>query len=140
MNWRFGFALGMVALALGILVVSAQRATAKAVVTVSELMSTSEVRENIRLGARVAEGKIESLGGDRPEVRFLVKDIIPKNVTPSNEQTSFRLPVIYAGFQPDTLKVERDVILEGNYDGKQFLAKNLMTQCPSKYEPPAPGK
>jgi len=44
--------------------------------------------------------------------------------------------VEYAGIRPDTLQPGRDVILEGHYAGGVFQATVLMTQCPSKYEPP----
>lgn len=143
MNWRFLLAIGVIVLAVGILVVSAVSSSAKAVVTVNELISAGTGRENIRLGARVTSDPIQSSGGvEHPEVRFSVKDITKKEEGGSEGSVTSAvrsLPVVYDGLQPDTLKAERDVILEGNFDGKQFRAKNLMTQCPSKYKPPTPG-
>lgn len=45
------------------------------------------------------------------------------------------IPVIYTGTIPDTFKNGAEVIVEGTMskDG-QFLAKILMTKCPSKYQ------
>ena len=131
MNRRFVSALAIVALTVAALIYSAVNATAKSVVTVNELRSAGEPRSNIRLGARVAEGAIEQIREPKRAIRFQVRDITGSNA----EQIS----VQYEGIMPDTLKVGRDVILEGNFRDNTFEAKNLVTQCPSKYVPPAPG-
>lgn len=137
MNWRFLTAIAVVIAAVGFLMVTAVNSSAKAVVTVAELLNSGERRENIRLGARVTADPIVSSGGsENPEVKFRVKDIVKADATPS----SLTIAVTYRGLQPDTLKAERDVILEGHFDGQGFQAKNLMTQCPSKYKPPTPGE
>ena len=131
MNRRFILAIVVVVSALSALIYSAVTDTAKSVVTVEELRAESSHRENIRLGARVATGDILQLTEPERTVKFNVRDITSKDET--------SIPVVYHGVMPDTLKVGRDVILEGNFDGKEFLAKNLVTQCPSKYVPPEPG-
>ena len=105
--------------------------TAKAVVTVQELLTEAGTRNRIRLGARVASEEIRYRSSPDRQVLFSVRDI-----EGSDQQT---VPVIFAGNMPDTLKRGRDVILEGDYDGSTFQASSLMTQCPSKYEPPVPG-
>jgi cytochrome c-type biogenesis protein CcmE len=63
-------------------------------------------------------------------VHFLVRDI---------ESAGGSIAVTFLGNMPDTLKPGRDVILQGNFDGEEFHANELLTQCPSKYEPPVPG-
>lgn len=131
MNRRFGFALALVALTVAGLIYSAVTATAKSVVTVAELRALGGQRSDIRLGARVAMGEIRQTPEPTRSVQFSVRDI----KAPEEE----KIPVVYEGFMPDTLKVGRDVILEGSFDGTTFQAKNLVTQCPSKYVPPAPG-
>jgi cytochrome c-type biogenesis protein CcmE len=46
------------------------------------------------------------------------------------------MKVDYKGIIPDTFKEDIHVIIEGNYDteNKTFIAKTLLTKCPSKYE------
>ncbi|WP_022852275.1 cytochrome c maturation protein CcmE [Limisalsivibrio acetivorans] len=46
------------------------------------------------------------------------------------------MKVDYKGIIPDTFKEDIHVILEGNYDIENdvFVAKTLLTKCPSKYE------
>ena len=46
------------------------------------------------------------------------------------------LRVEYKGALPDTFKADVEVIVEGKFspDGQVFLAKTLVTKCPSKYE------
>ena len=46
------------------------------------------------------------------------------------------IPVTYRGVRPDMFAVGRDVIMDGDFDKGTFVAASLMTQCPSKYEPP----
>ena len=42
--------------------------------------------------------------------------------------------VQYRGALPDTFEKGAEVIVEGRMEGKVFMAKTLMTKCPSKYE------
>ena len=130
MNKRFFAAIAVVTATIAVLIYSAVTATAKSVVTVAELRAAGAARENIRLGARVANGEINQLSSPERTVTFAVRDI----KAPEEE----KIPVVYYGVMPDTLKIGRDVILEGSFDGTQFTAKNLVTQCPSKYVPPDP--
>lgn len=46
------------------------------------------------------------------------------------------LRVEYKGALPDTFKEDVEVIVEGRFsdDGQIFLARTLVTKCPSKYE------
>ncbi len=130
MSKRIVVAFIVVALALGFLIYQGVSTTAKAVVTVGELFEMGNVRNNIRLGARMTEDPIVKSVDANKKFSFYVRDITnpgDKKLLIESEQTI-----------PDTLRSGRDVILEGNFDGEKFVAKNLMTQCPSKYEPPKP--
>lgn len=51
------------------------------------------------------------------------------------DNASLVIPVAYSGPVPDTFKSGAEVIVEGGMgeDGS-FLAKTLMTKCPSKYQ------
>ncbi|WP_319582127.1 cytochrome c maturation protein CcmE [uncultured Pseudodesulfovibrio sp.] len=46
------------------------------------------------------------------------------------------LRVEYKGALPDTFKADVEVIVEGKFssDGQVFVARTLVTKCPSKYE------
>mgnify|MGYP001454080463 CR=1 FL=1 len=126
---RFVFAFIVVFAAVGVLIYFAVQDTAKAVVTVAELSSAKSLYGNVRLGARVSGEDISYNTAPYREVRFHVRD--PRGGAETIE-------VVYHGAMPDTLRVGRDVILEGRFDGSVFHASSLMTQCPSKYEPPVP--
>lgn len=131
MNSKFLVSIFVVAAALSGLIYSASSSTAKAVTTVAELVSEKAPRNNIRLGAKVADSKIEYKTEPKFVVRFVVKDI---------QDEPGLIPVVYNSVMPDTLTNGRDVILEGDFDGETFHANSLLTQCPSKYEPPVPGE
>ncbi len=129
MSGKLIVAVLVAALGIAILMYRAVNSTAKKVVTVAEI-AKGESRQNIRLGARVAEGEITFTSSPENLVSFSVRDIQLPNI---------QISVSYKGLMPDTLKVGRDVILEGDFDGTKFAASQLMTQCPSKYVPPVPG-
>lgn len=124
---RFFVAIFVVVLVIAGLIYSAVSANAKSVVTVNELVTAGVGSVDVRLGARVSEEKIDFTSTPEPKLTFFVKDIVNPLAA---------LTVVYYGMMPDTLKSGRDVIVEGHYDGQVFTAKSLMTQCPSKYEPP----
>ena len=50
------------------------------------------------------------------------------------EHPSDTVYVQYKGALPDTFEKGAEVIVEGRMEGKTFVAKTLMTKCPSKYE------
>lgn len=166
MNRRLLFALGVSVLAVVALVTYAVDATAKPVVTIAELVAGGS-RKNVRLGARVigeishrtltgaeraqaGSGVATPGSGDGPleQVEFSVRDPGPASEASGKDQ----LRVVYFGVMPPQLKAERDVILEGDFTqaagsgaagsqgeaGGTFTAQYLLTQCPSKYEPPKP--
>lgn len=117
--------------AIAFLMYTAVSETAKAVVTVDQLVDGRASGPNLRLGGRVSGDTIVYEAEPRPTLKFAVHDI-PDGKTTIN--------VIYYGLMPDTLKAGRDVILEGQYHGEIFEASSLLTQCPSKYEVPLPGE
>lgn len=130
MSKRIILAFFIVSSALVYLIYQGVSTTAKAVVTVNELLLAKEPRMNIRLGARMTDDQIEKFSTGEKKFAFFVRDI--------TGDTSGKIKIESEQGIPDTLKAGRDVILEGNFDGQVFIAKNLMTQCPSKYEAPKP--
>jgi len=49
------------------------------------------------------------------------------------------VPVSYRGIMPDMFSEGREVVVEGRYDGGALAARQIMTSCPSKYEPAVEG-
>lgn len=45
------------------------------------------------------------------------------------------VPVAYRGILPDMFGEGREVVVEGRWTGDGFDARQIMTSCPSKYEP-----
>ncbi|RME59163.1 MAG: cytochrome c maturation protein CcmE [Candidatus Dadabacteria bacterium] len=85
----------------------------------------------VRLAGRVlSEGLNYQL---KPEVKlkFFVTDPVNSLV---------KIPVVYKDVKPDMFAAGRDVIIEGDYRNGTFYAAQLLTKCPSKYEPPSVGK
>ena len=58
-------------------------------------------------------------------VRFRLQDA---------EKPGAVLWVDYSGVVPDTFKPGAEVIVEGGMKNGDFLARSLMTKCPSKYQ------
>lgn len=131
MKNRFLIVVVIVVVALSWLVYTAVGSSAKSVVTVAELLTDRSERESVRLGARIANAKIDYTTEPEFLLTFFVRDIAKE---------SGELEVRYYGIMPDTFQEGRDVILEGDFKGDHFVATHLMTQCPSKYEPPKPGE
>lgn len=50
------------------------------------------------------------------------------------DDPSLHIPVSYHGLVPDAFKPGAEVIVEGGMDSGAFMAKTLMTKCPSKYQ------
>ena len=49
------------------------------------------------------------------------------------------VPVTYKGILPDMFAEGREVVVEGRDDGSAFRARQVLTSCPSKYEPERKG-
>ena len=75
---------------------------------------------------------------------FTIQDPPAQNERPATpEEEPARVgtvPVVYFGVKPDMFAPGRDVIIDGNLEGGTLHATKLLTQCPSKYEPPDPVK
>jgi cytochrome c-type biogenesis protein CcmE len=101
----------------------------------SELEKLNEPKKRIRLVGRVQDKEL--IYKVEPEflLSFYVGD--PQKTTDKipNKASIF---VSYKGIKPDMFAPGRDVIIDGEYLDGKVLATNLLTQCPSKYEAPAP--
>lgn len=110
------------------IVFSAVRGNAASVVTVQSLVANQTSHKQIRLGARVTDDEFIY----RTEPDFFLQFW----VTDPASAGSQKVQVDYQGIMPNTLQVGRDVIVEGDFINGKVVARTLLTQCPSKYEPP----
>ncbi|MFT4301488.1 MAG: cytochrome c maturation protein CcmE [Desulfovibrio sp.] len=87
--------------------------------------ATPEKLTSARLFGTVASEGIEKASAGSG-VNFLLED---------KDNASQTIAVRYKGTVPDTFKAGAEVIVEGGMDAQgSFVAKTLMTKCPSKYE------
>lgn len=120
----------------GLLIFQMTRQTSSAVLLPSELLSEQSAAKlaRVKVGGKVAE--LVSYTLEPIELKFRIGD-------PGAESASSGLqnvPVVYNGLKPDMFAVGRDVIIEGEYKEGTLRAHKLLTQCPSKYEPPSADK
>jgi len=129
MHRRFFIILGVVFAAAAFMVVQATRDTAALVLLPSDLLreSSNKVLSRIRVGARVADLPISYIVQPNIELRFSVHD---------PGRTEETVPVVYNNLKPDMFAPGRDVIIDGEFRNGTLYAIDLLTQCPSKYEPP----
>lgn len=131
MNGKFiSLVLGVVVIA-GLLVFQATRTTTTSILLPSDLIrkGSEATLTRIQIGGRIADKPIEYQLEPKLELRFEVED--PKGPIGT-------VPVVYHGAKPDMFEKGRDVIVEGEYKQGVFYAARLLTQCPSKYDPPSP--
>jgi cytochrome c-type biogenesis protein CcmE len=50
------------------------------------------------------------------------------------QETGDSLYVAFDGVKPSTFDEATGIVAIGTYDGSQFMAKQVLTKCPSKYE------
>lgn len=115
--------LGMLALVTGAMFLSTKD-KANTVLTVNDL---SGDKERIRIGGKVSNKDIIY----NVEPGFSLKFHVEDKLSPTKS-----VPVIYEGIKPDMFDVGREVLIDGDFKNGTFLATGLLTQCPSKYEPP----
>ncbi len=133
---RYFILLIVVAAVLGVfLTYRAAQTTTSLVFTPTELLQEAKTASsNSRLSRIRVAGRVVA-----EEIDYQVKPNLKLEFTISDPKTGEgRLPVLYRGIKPDMFAPGRDVIIDGSYEGGTLLASNLLTQCPSKYEPPTP--
>ncbi len=132
MNKRFLSLLLIIAAIAGGLIFQGTRSAASLVLEPTDLIAkgTNASLQRIRVGGKVADQEINYQL--QPEI------ILAFNVE-NTKNPSGSVPVVYKGLKPDMFAPGRDVIIDGDFEGGVFKATKLLTQCPSKYEPPVPG-
>ena len=100
------------------------------VLTPSELVSKNQEFKRVRVAGRVTNGLVNYVVEPGFKLDFQIKD--------PDGKSDLALAVTYDGIKPDMFAAGRDVIIDGEYVSGTLIAKQLLTQCPSKYEPPKP--
>jgi cytochrome c-type biogenesis protein CcmE len=141
---RFYIGGAVIALAIAYLIVSAIRSTSEYYLTVDEVSARQAElgRDPIRVAGRVKPGTI-SWDPNSLTLKFVIVPIPdPAAATPVRPVSikapdSVSFPVYCAGQpKPDMLAENRDVIVEGKLSaGGVIIASQVMTSCPSKYQP-----
>lgn len=133
MNKLFLSIVIVVVVIAGLLTVQAMRQGTSSVFIPSELISAQRGAplQRVRVAGKVSTESIDYQVDPKFRLSFTVTD-------PGNPNSTTKLPVVYNQIKPDMFAPGRDVILNGDYDGNMFIASSLLTQCPSKYEPPSP--
>jgi cytochrome c-type biogenesis protein CcmE len=113
-----------------LMVFQATKGTAASMVSPNDLLERpDEDRSRIRVAGRVVGEGLEYQVQPKIVLRFRVSD-------PGDPKGT--VPVVYEGLKPDMFTSGRDVLIDGDFTSGEILASQVLTQCPSKYEPPSP--
>lgn len=123
---RFLVGAVVIAVAVGWLVYAGIRSTSMYYFNIEEFLSIREAHagEYLRVHGWVKAGSIKW----DPETNHLAFELAPK-------EGAAAVPVTYSGVLPDMFAEGREVVVEADYTKGTLAAKQIMTSCPSKYEP-----
>lgn len=140
MNLRFFSIIAVVVAILAFMVLQATTESRATVLIPSEI-ARGETRganlSRIRVGGRVSAEPIQYEVSPNFLLKFSIND--PGKVEGAGTSAK-PIPVVYQGIKPDMFTEGRDVIIDGEFKDGVLQANKLLTQCPSKYEPPSPEK
>lgn len=118
----------ILALAVAYLVYTGLQSSSMYYLTIAEVQAGAANDSQVRVNGKVVAGSID----------WDAKTMIAHFTIADGPAT---LPVVYKGTLPDAFVPDADVIVEGRYvQGQPFDAKDILTKCPSKYEPARSGQ
>jgi cytochrome c-type biogenesis protein CcmE len=127
-NMKLLIAGGVIALAVGYLILAGLRGTTEYFLTVSELQAKAPAIDNqvLRVSGNLVPGTLVKESGGL-DIHFLIAD-------PSNAADS--LPITYHGGQvPDIMGDNIQIVAEGKLDASgTFTASSVLAKCPSRLE------
>jgi cytochrome c-type biogenesis protein CcmE len=125
---RFIVGAVLIAAAVSYLVYAGIRTTSMYYFEMDEFLAarTQHEGEAMRVKGWVRKGSVKW----DPRTNDLLFDLARKDDTAA-------VPVSYRGILPDMFADGREVVVEGRYHQGGFSARQIMTSCPSKYEPAA---
>ncbi len=135
MNKLFTILVVVFAIVAVVMITSATSSSSTKIITVADLskLGAHGTAKRIQLGARVSASQpIDYQVEPKISLTFFAEDpgVVGGAV----------IPVEYDGLKPDMFTAGRDVIVSGDLIDGRFIASTLLTQCPSKYEPPKPAE
>jgi len=127
---RFIVGAMLIAAAVSYLVYAGIRTTSMYYFDMDEFLAhrTAHVGEDLRVKGWVRDGSMQ-YDAATSALSFEL----------SKQDGSQPVPVTYKGILPDMFAPGREVVVEGRYTGSALTAKQIMTSCPSKYEPKVEG-
>lgn len=132
-----------------ILIIQATQSATATVLTPSELSSfpNNTIIPRARVAGMVSAEKLEYSLEPSIQLKFRVQDPETENdstplsiddSSPNPQSSVATIPVVYKKLMPDMFAPGRAVIIDGEFRDGTLHARELMTQCPSKYKPPTP--
>jgi cytochrome c-type biogenesis protein CcmE len=127
---RFVVGAVLIAAAVSYLVYAGIRTTSMYYFELGEFLARRDTLagETLRVKGWVRHGSVDRNVGTN-ELRFEL----------ARQDDTSGIPVSYRGIMPDMFSEGREVVVEGRYDGRGLAARQIMTSCPSKYEPAVDG-
>lgn len=131
--YKFGVGASLLVAAIGYLMYAGLQQSSTYYFTLEEFLPRkSELGgQGVRVAGRVAEGSLwKQTSAKGTEMTFAIGDF-----KGPDEPIGETVPVAFTGIVPDMFAEGRDVIIEGRYVDGTLHAQQIMTSCPSKYEP-----
>jgi cytochrome c-type biogenesis protein CcmE len=130
--YKFGVGACLLVAAIGYLMYAGLQQSSTYYFTIEEFLPRRHemVGQGVRVAGRVAPGSLaKQTSAKGTEMRFAIGDF------KAADQLGETVPVAFTGIVPDMFAEGRDVIIEGRYVDGTLQAQQIMTSCPSKYEP-----
>jgi cytochrome c-type biogenesis protein CcmE len=132
--YKFGVGASLLVAAIGYLMYAGLQTSSTYYFTIGEFLpKRSELAgQGIRVAGRVAPGSLsKETSAKGTAMTFAIGDFT------GGDHLGETVPVTFTGIVPDMFAEGRDVIIEGRYVDGTLQAQQIMTSCPSKYEPKA---
>jgi cytochrome c-type biogenesis protein CcmE len=98
--------------------------------TIKEVQSCSACAgQTVRVAGFVSPAGVTQINQARA-ISFLITD--------TATDTVLKMPVVYRGVVPDTVRAGTQVVVEGQYVRGVFQASTLLAKCPSKFQAATP--
>jgi cytochrome c-type biogenesis protein CcmE len=130
--YKFGVGACILVVLIGYLMYAGLQQSSTYYFTIDEFLPRRDdfAGQGVRVAGRVAAGSLVKTTSARgTEMTFAIGDF--KGAGAVGETVR----VAYNGVVPDMFAEGRDVIVEGRYADGMLHAQQIMTSCPSKYEP-----
>ena len=131
--YKFGVGACLLVAAIGYLMYAGLQQSSTYYFTIEEFLPRKHelINQGVRVAGRVAPGSlIKKTSAKGTEMTFAIGDF-----KGPGEDVGETVTVAYTGIVPDMFAEGRDVIIEGRYADGTLRAQQIMTSCPSKYEP-----